>query len=329
MNKKRIRLIVLIVAVVGICGYFLINKIIEKRRGLVLYGNVDIREVDLGFRVSGKIMDVLKDEGDSVKAGEVIARLDPEPYRRRVDEAKAQVTSLKAHADMMKKGYRVEEIEQAQSAVTERESTFANAQNVFARQKDLLATRAISRQDYDDAIQRFNEAKARLDSARQNLTQLNAGYRPEEIAQAQGDLQKVEAALASANLDLKDTELLAPNDGTIITRELEPGAIVAAGTPVLTLSLDKPVWVRAYVHEPELGLVHPGMMVKVFTDSQPDKPFTGKIGYISPRAEFTPKSVETPELRTMLVYRLRVVVDDPGPGLRQGMPVTVQIPKAQ
>ncbi|MEO8206944.1 MAG: biotin/lipoyl-binding protein, partial [Chthoniobacterales bacterium] len=250
MNPKRKRIIIILaVALVAFLSYVLVKSIVEKRRGLVLYGNVDIREVDLGFRVSGKIMEVLKDEGDSVKTGDLIAKLDPEPYRRRVDEAKGQVAALKAHADMLKKGYRQEEIDQAQSTVTERESTFSNAQNIYSRQKGLLATRAISQQDYDDATQRFNEAKARLQSARQNLTQLTAGYRPEEVAQANGDLQKAEAQLASAELDLKDTELLAPNEGTIITRELEAGAIVAAGTPVLTLSLDKPVWVRAYVHE--------------------------------------------------------------------------------
>jgi HlyD family secretion protein len=112
----------------------------------------------------------------------------------------------------------------------------------------------------------------------------------------------------------------------VLSRVREPGAIVAPGETAYTLSLDRPVWVRAYVQEPELGLIRPGQDVQVLTDTRPERPYHGQIGFISPVAEFTPKSVETPELRTDLVYRLRVVIEDADPGLRQGMPVTVRIP---
>jgi HlyD family secretion protein len=111
----------------------------------------------------------------------------------------------------------------------------------------------------------------------------------------------------------------------VFTRAQEPGAILQTGTTVLTVSLQKPVWVRAYIEEPDLGRIHPGMNVQVYSDSKPGKAYEGKIGYISPRAEFTPKTVETSELRTSLVYRLRVVVENPDDGLRQGMPVTVKL----
>ena len=124
-------------------------------------------------------------------------------------------------------------------------------------------------------------------------------------------------------MKVQDTVLASPSEGVVLTRAQEPGAILQTGTPVLTLSLKRPVWVRAYVDEPNLGRIHPGMKVQVFTDSRPEKPYSGQIGYISPRAEFTPKNVETAELRTSLVYRLRVVVEDADEGLRQGMPVTV------
>jgi len=130
---------------------------------------------------------------------------------------------------------------------------------------------------------------------------------------------------AAAKIQLADTELHAPSNGVILTRAQEVGAIVQAGATVLTLSLQTPVWVRAYVDEPHLGDVHPGAKVEVFTDSKPDQPYHGQVGYISPRSEFTPKSVETEELRTSLVYRLRVVVSDPDASLRQGMPVTVKL----
>ena len=111
----------------------------------------------------------------------------------------------------------------------------------------------------------------------------------------------------------------------ILTRIQEPGAIVAEGAPVYTLSLTAPVWVRTYVAEPDLGRIHPGMPAAVTTDSAPDKVYAGQIGFISPVAEFTPKTVETTSLRTDLVYRLRVIVDNPDNGLRQGMPVTVTL----
>ena len=120
--------------------------------------------------------------------------------------------------------------------------------------------------------------------------------------------------------------LTAPSDGVILTRAQEAGAILQAGSAVFTLSLVNPVWVRAYVHEPDLGCIHPGMKVEIRTDSHRDKLYTGQIGYISPRAEFTPKTVETTELRTALVYRLRIVVANSDEGLRQGMPVTITIP---
>ncbi len=151
------------------------------------------------------------------------------------------------------------------------------------------------------------------------------GTRAEDIAAAQATLQVVQARVASAQTSLDDTRLLAPSDGVVISRVREPGAIVGPNDVVFVLSLTRSVWVRAYVSETELGKLHPGMEVSVQSDAAPSS-FKGHVGFISPTAEFTPKSVETPELRTDLVYRLRVIVDDAGPGLRQGMPVTVQIP---
>jgi len=136
---------------------------------------------------------------------------------------------------------------------------------------------------------------------------------------------RAEASLANAQLRVEDTVLKSPSDGVVLTRAQEPGAILQAGTTVFTLSLQAPVWVRAYIEEPMLGRIHPGMKVQVYSDSAPGKPYAGTIGYISPRAEFTPKSVETSELRTSLVYRLRIVVEKPDEMLRQGMPVTVSV----
>jgi len=322
---KPIILAVGALALAGLAGwYWKTHGRPAGPEALTLQGNVDIREVNLGFRVAGRILEVARDEGDAVKPGDVIARLDSEPYRREAEEARGQAASLRARLQWLEAGNRPQEIAQAKATVREREITAANAQRLFQRQEELLASKTVSVQEWDDAGARYREAEARLKSAREQLALLEAGFRAEEIAQAKADLARAEAALASAELRLADTVLAAPSDGVVITRAQEPGAIVQAATTVLTVSLTRPVWVRAYVPEPSLGRVHPGMKVRIYTDSRPEQPYYGQIGYISPRAEFTPKNVETAELRTSLVYRLRVVVTNSDEGLRQGMPVTVK-----
>jgi HlyD family secretion protein len=240
---------------------------------LTIYGNVDIRSVDLGFREPGRIATVLKDEGDRVKQGDLLARLDSATYQDALAERSADV-----------------EVKQA---------VLKNAELGYQRNNNLIAYGGTSKEEYDNATSTRDQAQANLDLSK--------------------------AQMASAQTDLNDTRILCPSDGVVITRAQEPGAIVQAGSAVLTISLDRPIWVRAYISEADLGRVHPGKEVEVFTDTQPDHPYHGKIGYVSPEAEFTPKSVETTQLRSALVYRLRVVIDDADDRLRQGMPVTVKI----
>ncbi len=324
--RKIIPIVIVLLGVVAGAGWAYHKYHEGTKPTLTLYGNVDIREVTLGFRVPGKLAKLLYDEGDKVKAGEVIASLDDEPYRNQVANAEAQVESLRERLKLRKTGNRPEEIAQARSLVREREATATNGERLFKRSEELLAVKGVAIQDRDNAAASYEEAEARLKSARDNLALLEAGFRVEDIAQAKADLAQAEAALATANLQVKDTVLTAPSDGVILTRAQEAGAILQAGSAVFTLSLVNPVWVRAYVHEPDLGCIHPGMKVEIRTDSHRDKLYTGQIGYISPRAEFTPKTVETTELRTALVYRLRIVVANSDEGLRQGMPVTITIP---
>ena len=254
-----------------------------------------------------------------------IARLDDEPYRREVEAARGLVQSLQARLQLLEAGSRPQEIAQARAGVREQEVSTDNAERLFHRQEELYKTKAVSTQDRDDAEARYHAAEARLKSTREHLSLLEAGFRAEEISEARGSLARAQAELAAAELRVQDTQLKAPANGVILTRAQEPGAIVAAGASIFTVSLKEPVWVRAYIHEPDLGKVHPGAKVELYTDTRPSHPYAGTIGYISPRAEFTPKSVETTELRTSLVYRLRVVVTNADEGLRQGMPVTVKV----
>jgi HlyD family secretion protein len=322
--KKFLIASVLLVLVLAVAWNFR-GTLFFSDPALKLYGNVDIRGVDLGFRVSGRLMEVLMDEGDAVHAGDLLARIDDEPYVHERARAEAQLAAALADQALKKSGYRPEQIEQARAALEEARVVAADAGRTRKRQASLVSGGGTSQQNLDSAQAALDEAVQRVKVAEAQLKLLEAGFRAEEIAAADAQVAQAQAAKASAVLRCADTRLKAPSDGIVLTRALEPGAIVQAGATALSLSLEKPVWVRAYVHERELGRVPPGTRVQVAMDGQPERRFHGKVGFVSPRAEFTPKSVETPELRTSLVYRLRVVVEDSDGTLRQGMPVTVML----
>jgi HlyD family secretion protein len=183
---------------------------------------------------------------------------------------------------------------------------------------------SVTREEYDNARTAFKEAEARTHTAEETFRLAEIGPRQEDIQAARAQLRAEEASVSQADRRLADSRLIAPGAGVILTRARERGAIVAPGETVYALTLSSPVWVRTYVNEMDLGRVQPGMPAWVRTDSSPGKVYRGHVGFISPTAEFTPKTVETRELRTDLVYRLRIVVDNPDGGLRQGMPVTVR-----
>jgi HlyD family secretion protein len=322
---KRILLFFLLLAAAA-GGWYVWHTQSNAKKNMppTFHGNVDIREVRLGFRISGKIQEILKEEGDEVRAGEILARLDAQPFQNAADQAEAQVGALAARLAELQNGTRPEDIEQARKNLTATEAAHENARLIFKRQQQLVASGAVARQDFDTARASFQMARARRDGAKAALDLLLAGTRAEQITQAEANRDAARAALSQARTQLADTVLTAPERGVVLTRVVEPGSIVQAGSTALTVSLLSPVRVRAYAPEPQLGLVHPGRKVLVFTDSRPE-PYHGQIGDVSARAEFTPKSVETEELRTALVYRFRVVVQDADQGLRQGMPVTLRL----
>ncbi|MBU0965488.1 MAG: secretion protein HlyD [Proteobacteria bacterium] len=325
MKKKMILLLLILAAV---AGGFVYRTMHNKQIGtgeLTLYGNVDIRKVDLGFRVGGRIAEVLVQEGDRVQAGQVLTRLDNTPYLDELNLAQAQLEQAAAVLKKMEAGTRPQEIAQSAALVRERQASVKNLQTEYQRLKNLIATGAVSQQSFDNTSAALAEATARLATAQEGLNLAREGFRNEDIEAARADLQAARARMAGAGTRLSDTEIKAPQQGIILTRVEEPGAIVGIGQTVLTLALDTPLWIRAYVEEPDLGRVYPGMPAQIFTDSAPNHPYQGQVGFISPEAEFTPKSVQTEELRTRLVYQLRIVADNPDHGLRQGMPVTVRL----
>lgn len=289
-----------------------------------LYGNVDIRTVDLGFRVGGRITAIPVEEGASVPKGETLARLEATPLRTSLDATQAKADAAQAELEKLRNGNRPQDIAQAEAALAERRAALAEARVDYERQTRLLNSRTISQSTFDVSEAQFRAAEAQVTAAEEAVSLMREGARPEDIAAAVATYAAAIAQRDRARTDYDDAVLVAPAAGTILTRAQEPGAIVPAGGTVLTLAIDRPVRVRAYVAEPDLGRVAPGMSVEINTDSRADA-YHGTIGFISATAEFTPKTVQTETMRTDLVYRLRITVEDPDDMLRQGQPVTVRL----
>lgn len=275
--KEKIGILIILSALLGgILSYLFFREGTEKHK-ITLYGNVDIRQTDLGFRVGGRLKSLFKEEGDLVNSKELLGELDADIYEEKQKQAEEKVKALTAQVELL--------------------------EQQIKRRKELIQNEAISKEEYEDLEYQKKIAAANLEEAR--------------------GLQR------EAAIQLKDTKLYSLEEGVVKTRIREPGAVVKAGDPIVAVTLPKPIWIRTYVTEPQLGMIYPGMKADIITDTPGSPIYKGQVGFISPVAEFTPKNVETAQLRTDLVYQIRVVVKEDERGLRQGMPVTIHLnPKA-
>jgi HlyD family secretion protein len=304
---------------------------------LVLYGNVDLRQVQLAFNNSERIAEVKAKEGDRVRKGEVLARLDTSRLEPMVAQAEAQLAAQNEVFKRLRSGSRPEEIAQARANVTSAEADAANARRQYDRLKklgtvqlsDKSEVRAVSQEDVDNSKAALAVAEAKLIVQQKALDLAVLGPRREEVDEAEARFRGNKAQLDLLKQQLADARLLAPVDAVVRTRLMEPGEMATPQKPVFALAIITPKWVRAYVSEPDLGKVQEGMKASIVVDSFPGRRFEGWVGFISPMAEFTPKAVQTEELRTSLVYEVRVFVNDPDNGLRLGMPATVHLPLAK
>jgi HlyD family secretion protein len=328
MPRNRIRLIILVVLILvaAVGGLWWWTRLDATSVAIILQGNVEVRQVNLAFKVAGRIKELAVDEGDTVQAGQMLASLDKVYFEEAIAQTRAQRDQSVANLARMEAGNRPEEIAQAEALVAEREATLLNTKITLDRTTELRKTGAVSQQSHDNALAAYRQADAQLNSARQAMRLMKIGFRKEDIENARGQLAERDAQLLIAQRELTDAELAAPSAGVVLSRVREAGAIVNAGETVFVISLTNPVWVRTYVSELDLGHIRPGMTVDVLTDTPRSARLRGRIGFISPTAEFTPRTVETRELRTSLVYRVRINVDDPSGSLRQGMPVSVSVP---
>lgn len=281
MKKKIMLLFILLIAVAGSLYYYS-NRQKPDSNVLELFGNIEIRQVDLGFRVEGKIAKMLVEEGDAVKKGQLLGYLEDTTFKSTYQKDLADIDLNKALS--------------------------ANANDKYQRHLPLCADGTTSKQECDDLYNSKNATAASLSAS---------------IASTKG-----------AKQNLLDTRLYAPDDGIIMTRIQEPGAVVEPSQSIYTMAKSKPVWVRAYIPETNLANVKYGMTARVYTDTtnpqtNKKREYTGQVGYISPVAEFTPKTVQTTDLRTDLVYRVRIYIYNIDEYLRQGMPVTVKLDLAK
>ena len=292
---------------------------------VVAYGAIDIRQSQLAFNDNDRISRILVQEGDRVTKGQLLAELDTTRLQANVDKASADADAARNTLARLRNGSRPEEIDQARANLAAAQATEANNRINFDRAVKLAAISVSSQQNRDNAEQALKVATANREFAEKALALAIEGPRREDINVAEAQLRSVEAALAFARQQLSDARLYAPADGVIEDRILEPGDMASPDRPVLTLDLTNPVYARAYLPEKELGRVRPGMRADIESDAFPGQRFPAWVGFISTTAEFTPKTVETTEVRAELVYRMHVYACNPDERLRMGAPVTVVI----
>lgn len=328
MNPKPSRIILLIIILtcaVATLFWWLNGEHPQTQEQLILYGNVDIREVDLAFNGNERIALLFAVEGEQVTQGQLLAQLERQRLQAAADRAEALVQAQQQQLSRLETGSRPQEIRKAQADADAARAEAENADANYRRLRELQQKNLASTQQRDDAKTAATAAYALANATQETLKLLLEGPRQEDIAAARATLQARRAELVIAQRNFADASLYAPSNGIIQNRMLEPGDMASPQKPVYSLALTDPVWVRAYIEAPDLGKINPGMLAEIHTDSYPDKAYRGWVGYISPTAEFTPKSVETTRVRTDLVYQVRIYACNPNHELRLGMPATVSI----
>ena len=327
---KRVVLVVVLLVVGALVGVVAYRRVLANERAaatgeLRLHGNVELRDAQLAFFSQELVATVLVEEGDRVESGQLLATLRTERLDAEIAAAQAAVASQQAVVDRLEHGTRAEEVEQARSEVAAAQVRVANGERELGRRQATVSKGASSAKELDDAQASLDVARADLAVQQQALALALAGPREEDRAQARATLEQKRAELELLRRRKVDSELRAPASGTIRSRVLEPGETATPERPAFTVALDDPKWVRAWVPEPELGRIALGQRATIHSDSFGGRSYEGWIGFISPVAEFTPKTVETDELRTLLVYEVHVFVKDPGHELPLGIPVTVDV----
>jgi HlyD family secretion protein len=323
---KRFILGILVLALISGLLYYLLTRNKEEEGAFIkISGNIEATEVNVGFKISGRIVKLFVQEGDQAAKGKVLAKLDDEDLLQRVELAKATVKSSQARLAKLLAGSRPEELREVEAALQQAQYDFENKQNQYERMKTLFEKRVIPKEVLDNAETGYKIAKASVQRARENYLLVREGPRKEDIDDARAQVEQAGASLKFAETQLSYTVLYSPMPGVILVKSAEIGEVVNPGTSVLTLGDIENVWLKGYISEPELSKVKWGQEVIVTTDVRPKKESRGRISFISSQAEFTPKQIQTEKERVTLVYRIKVDIANPGRELKPGMPADGKI----
>ncbi|MGZ3512580.1 MAG: efflux RND transporter periplasmic adaptor subunit [Thermodesulfobacteriota bacterium] len=323
---KRILLIIIIAAVIaGGFYYFLTQRKEEEGTFIKVSGNIEAIEVDVGFKVSGRIIGRYFEEGDWVDQGKVLAKLDDEDLRNRLEVARATLSSADARLSKLLAGSRPEEIRQAEANLNQAKSDLSNKEAHFERMKLLLERGVVPRDTLDSAEAAYKMAKAASQAALENYLLVKEGPRKEDIDDARAQVEQARASVKLNETQLSYTTLYSPITGVVLVRSGEVGEVVNPGTSILTMADIENVWLKAYIPETDLSKVKWGQEVIVTTDLKPKKEYKGRISFISSQAEFTPKQIQTEKERVTLVYRIKVDISNKDHELKPGMPADAKI----
>ncbi|MGA2465835.1 MAG: efflux RND transporter periplasmic adaptor subunit [Thermodesulfobacteriota bacterium] len=323
--KRFVILILIAAAIGGVLYYFLI---LDKKEGdtvIKVSGNIEATEADVGFKISGRIVSRFYEEGDWVEKGKVLAKLDDEDLRQRLDLARATLMSAQARLSKLLAGSRPEELRQAEANLHQAQFDLGNKEIQYERVKELYERRVISKEVFDNAETSYKVAKAALQIATENYQLVKEGPRKEDIEDARAQVNQARASLKLAETQLSYAVLYCPISGVVLVKSGEIGEVVNPGTSVLTLADINNVWLKAYIPETDLGKVKWGQEVIVTTDLRPKKEYRGRISFISSQAEFTPKQIQTEKERVTLVYRIKIDIPNPDRELKPGMPADGRI----
>lgn len=283
-------------------------------------GNIEATNVIVSSQVTGKVLSILKDEGANVNAGDTILIIDHETLELQLQQALAAEEVAQAKLNLLKAGAREEDIKQGEEAVTQAQINFESAKKDGERMKALFDSKAITKKQYEDAFSRLDLTKAQLTSAKENLKKLKNLARPEDIKQALANVDRQIATVDILKKQIRDSYVQSPINGIIVKKFFEPGETVTMLSSLIKVSDLSVVDLIIYVSEEELGKVKLGQTADVSSDTYPDKKYEGKITYISPEAEFTPKNIQTKDERTKLVFAVKIKVKNPKFELKPGMP---------
>ncbi len=323
---KRILFAVLLLgAFFALGAWFYWNNKINERGVLRLSGHIEATETDLGFKVPGKIAAIHFEEGQEVKAGEVVAELESQDLRRELEAAQARQEAARANLTKLEAGYRPEEVRQAKAAAAQAQADYNEKAKDFRRMQNLFERRTVPATTRDKAEAAYLMAKEALRQTQENYALLKSGYRREDIDAARAEFRQAEASLELAQTRLGYATITSPVTGVVLARPMEPGQVAAVGATVLTLGDLDNAYFEGYIPETDLARVRYEQKAAVTTDTYPGKRYPAWVSYISAKAEFTPKSVETFKERVTLVYRTKIRVENPDHELKPGMPAEALI----